>query len=211
MPSTPNTEDADGYREAWARGGYSKADYMRNKAYWASVPKHVMADHPPLVSERERAARIVESYARGCITIPLTQRIAQDIRGSKQEVCEQRERKPMSARHNSVNRTETVSVRVTPETLRRLREAAHDRRVTVSHFIDSAIVMAVGGEENQMTRCDGCIFWAYFGEGETDIGHCHRHAPIPEPEDTIGDASTFWPRTRASDWCGEFSAAPEPA
>lgn len=74
-------EDADGYRAAWARGGYSKADYMRCKAHWAATPKHVMAEHPPFVTERERAARIVESYARGCITIPLTERMAQEIRG----------------------------------------------------------------------------------------------------------------------------------
>lgn len=85
MSRSPYAEDADGYREAWARAGYSKADYMRAKAHWAAVPKHVMAEHPPLVTERERAALIVESYARGCITIPLTQRMAAQIRGPKQD------------------------------------------------------------------------------------------------------------------------------
>ena len=32
--------------------------------------------------QRERHARIVESYARGCITKPLTARIAAEIRGA---------------------------------------------------------------------------------------------------------------------------------
>lgn len=82
--ANPYAEDADGYRQAWARGGYSKVDYMRSKVHWAAMPKHVMAEHAPLVTERERAALIVESYARGCITIPLTQRMAAQIRGSKQ-------------------------------------------------------------------------------------------------------------------------------
>lgn len=42
--------DADGYRAAWARGGYSKADYMAAKAHWAAMPKHVIAP-PPVINK----------------------------------------------------------------------------------------------------------------------------------------------------------------
>lgn len=30
-------EDADGYRAAWARGGYSKESFMRAKAHWDRI------------------------------------------------------------------------------------------------------------------------------------------------------------------------------
>lgn len=40
-------EDEDGYRLAWAGGGYSKEDYMKCKAHWAAMPKFVLP--PPTV------------------------------------------------------------------------------------------------------------------------------------------------------------------
>lgn len=55
----------------------------------------------------------------------------------------------------------------------------------------------------QPIRCQQCRFWNYLSEGETDIGHCHRYAPRSAPEDVMGEASAFWPHTRANDWCGE--------
>lgn len=45
-PYGPYHELSDGYRPAWARGGYSRSDFTKAKEHWAKQPKFVPTTYP---------------------------------------------------------------------------------------------------------------------------------------------------------------------
>lgn len=56
------------------------------------------------------------------------------------------------------------------------------------------------------TNCENCKFWGLDGKIPA-TGYCRRYAPRPEvipPIEEIGSRDTVWPRTKDSEWCGEW-------
>lgn len=49
-----------------------------------------------------------------------------------------------------------------------------------------------------MSECWGCLFWAWSGKGED--GFCLSRSP--RMVDRFGQGR--WPRTRSTDWCGDY-------
>jgi hypothetical protein len=58
-------------------------------------------------------------------------------------------------------------------------------------------------------KCKTCKFW---DETNGSLGACHRYAPRPIiKEGTENRISVFplWPKTKAQQWCGEWSVRVE--
>jgi hypothetical protein len=57
-------------------------------------------------------------------------------------------------------------------------------------------------------KCQECLYWQQQCEHPRDEGACRRHAPTPIHIDGGGSEGVLirfvWPRTKDSDWCGEF-------
>lgn len=49
---SPYAEDADGWRPAWAKSGFTKADFLKAKAHWAAQPRFVMPPTPVMVGHK---------------------------------------------------------------------------------------------------------------------------------------------------------------
>jgi hypothetical protein len=67
-----------------------------------------------------------------------------------------------------------------------------------------------------MKKCQDCLHWQ-ISDHKRDEGACRRNAPRPrhvehassyaqQPQSWTPDCLSWiaWPRTGASDWCGEF-------
>ena len=56
-------------------------------------------------------------------------------------------------------------------------------------------------------KCQDCLYWQQSSK-QREEGACRRNAPRAKhverdwPEDAL--CLIAWPRTKASDWCGEF-------
>ena len=58
-------------------------------------------------------------------------------------------------------------------------------------------------------RCDTCKFWDKTNDS---LGSCHRYAPKPVVKETTESrarCAVAWPRTKAREWCGEWSVKVE--
>ena len=50
-------------------------------------------------------------------------------------------------------------------------------------------------------NCEECAHWR---SGIDEMGECRRHAPVHAVVVESKVAPHIWPRTHASDWCGDF-------
>jgi hypothetical protein len=75
--------------------------------------------------------------------------------------------------------------------------------------------MSGGEDAPSFVECCGvCRFWSGLGVGEKDVtaGICQRHAPRPailweqQHRRVVYDTYPTWPRTMATEWCGEWEA-----
>jgi hypothetical protein len=58
-------------------------------------------------------------------------------------------------------------------------------------------------------RCGTCKFWDQTNES---LGSCHRYAPRPivkEITESRTGCRAVWPKTKAREWCGEWSVKVE--
>jgi hypothetical protein len=58
-------------------------------------------------------------------------------------------------------------------------------------------------------RCQTCKFW---NETNESLGTCHRYAPRPVVKEGTGNRRRvvpLWPKTKADQWCGEWSVRVE--
>lgn len=53
-PYGPYHELSDGYRPAWAKGGYLRSDYLKAKEHWANQPKFVLPTVQPDPKSKDR-------------------------------------------------------------------------------------------------------------------------------------------------------------
>lgn len=53
----------------------------------------------------------------------------------------------------------------------------------------------------EKAACKLCVYWKLDKEAVAypPVGECRRHAP-----ERMSNLPVEWPRTRESDWCGEF-------
>ena len=51
--------------------------------------------------------------------------------------------------------------------------------------------------------CNQCLYWQPLEV----YGHCRFHAPLVEAGQWQ-EGRVFWPRTLATDWCGQWQPAP---
>lgn len=59
--------------------------------------------------------------------------------------------------------------------------------------------------------CFSCRFWQADEDQAHPFGNCRRHAPQAMHGGrgvTFGQTPALWPRTDATDWCGEHQVAP---
>lgn len=58
-------------------------------------------------------------------------------------------------------------------------------------------------------KCQTCKFW---DETNESLGTCHRYAPQPRVKEETGNrirVVPLWPKTRAEQWCGDWSVRVE--
>lgn len=55
--------------------------------------------------------------------------------------------------------------------------------------------------------CGVCRFW---DRADETMGRCLRHAPSPAAFSEVGTLLASWPRTHATDVCGDFAFEVEP-
>ena len=57
-------------------------------------------------------------------------------------------------------------------------------------------------------KCDECKHWAKLDVSTLELERCRIHSPSINSVDPFGLA--LWPKTRNTDWCGDFWAIDEP-
>jgi hypothetical protein len=53
-------------------------------------------------------------------------------------------------------------------------------------------------------KCDECKYWAKLDVSSLELGRCRINSPSINSVDPFGLA--LWPKTRNTDWCGDFWA-----
>lgn len=57
--------------------------------------------------------------------------------------------------------------------------------------------------DNPVRKCETCTFFVHYG---SDVGSCHRNAPLPTVDYQQGGGllMAYWPDVDIDDFCGEW-------